>query len=83
MAGRSRARPAPTTNDTRLAVMFEALALSSSSTMARRRSAGSIWSVSALRSSSEPSMVRENRNSSSLTSSTLPSALATSNNALA
>src|SRR5439155_13868545 len=76
--GRSRARPAPTTNDTRFAVVGDARPPRRSSTIAWRFSAGRAWSVSVVRSSSEPSRVRANRNSSSSTSPRVPSARATS-----
>ena len=74
MAGRSRARPVPTTIEINATVVGEALPLRRSSTICWRRVAGVCGSVSAVRSSSDPSKTRAKRNSSSSTSSSRPSA---------
>ena len=83
IAGRSRLWPEPTTIETSWTVVGVALPPSRSSTMAWRL-AGGIWSlVSVVRSSSLDSYERAKRNSSSSTSSSVPSARATSNRPLA
>ena len=83
IAGRSRARPAPTTIDTSVVVMGWALPPRRSSTICWRRLTGSCWSVRVVRSSSLVSSTRAKRKSSSLTSPTAPSARATASRASA
>src|SRR5690606_31188110 len=83
IAGRSRPRPEPTTIETSCVVVPVALPPSRSSTIAWRLAAGISSSVRAVRSSSLDSNERAKRNSSSSTSSIVPSARATSNSARA
>ena len=80
IAGRSRPRPSPTTIETSCTVVGVALPPSRSSTIAWRRAAGTMLvgeRVAQLVAASRSE--RAKRNSSSSTSSSVPSARATSN----